>query len=341
MSGIEAIYPLVQEQVIDLGAANLPNLPSPDMSMWVDGTTIDATWWTQYGYETGKQIIENDRRIESEISNQNDIFERELQKTVISSIQLWFASERSDIPAWPSQPIIEGTTSEFEYENWRTEVPSYDIDHPYYFYCYQQELNYKDENNNSYYQYTNVVFDKIKTNYVQQLNDLSEIVDATNDIATAINQQFIPDTNGAHIVGANSGLNTTWNTRGILFNNSNNQPVLSLLASDGSNTSAAWNGLVIYDGAGQDETNILSRFTNTEIQLGSINANSHIQITTAAMNFWNEDSIVAFASSNLFSAPILTVNKALKLETDEGNWGWIPRANGNLSLKWLGKEATE
>ena len=93
-------------------------------------------------------------------------------------------------------------------------------------------------------------------------------------------------------------------------------------------------GLTIYDGLGNNEENIISSFIKDRIQLGSMLANnsSYITITPTQMTFWNNNQQLAYAAGNNFYMPNATINSALNLK----NWAWIPRSNGNLSLKWMG-----
>ena len=56
--GAQVVYSLATPQTISLGKIDLPSLPSPFFSMYVDAAitpTLDAEWWTTLGYETGKQ----------------------------------------------------------------------------------------------------------------------------------------------------------------------------------------------------------------------------------------------------------------------------------------------
>ena len=86
-------------------------------------------------------------------------------------------------------------------------------------------------------------------------------------MAEAVNQHFWHDDSGAHVTMAtqdeweqeHSGPNSLWNSLGMLFRDGLTN-LLAILTS----------GIVIYDGNGNDEENVIASFTGDEIHLGNL-----------------------------------------------------------------------
>ena len=98
-------------------------------------------------------------------------------------------------------------------------------------------------------------------------NSAKTVADAAQAVAEAVNQHFFADTNGIHVTEAtqedwdesHTGANVLINSVGQLFRDGLNN-LLAILTS----------GIVIYDGNGNDEENVVASFTGDEIHLGNL-----------------------------------------------------------------------
>ena len=111
------------------------------------------------------------------------------------------------------------------------------------------------------------------------------IANAANDIATATNQYFWADTNGVHISNEESNpdgdRNTLYNTIGMLFRKGANY-LLAILAGGASGTDPK--GLAIYDGAGNNASNVVASFTDSGAVIGkNATGESRSSISNAGM----------------------------------------------------------
>ena len=99
------------------------------------------------------------------------------------------------------------------------------------------------------------------------INAAQTVADAAQEVAEAVNQHFFADTNGIHVTEAtqedwdesHTGANVLINSVGQLFRDGLNN-LLAILTS----------GIVIYDGNGNDEENVVASFTGDEIHLGNL-----------------------------------------------------------------------
>lgn len=102
--------------------------------------------------------------------------------------------------------------------------------------------------------------------------------DAATATANATAQHFWHDNNGVHVSSvagsADGTMNTLWNSLGMLFRKGANN-LLSLVTGDSP-------GVHIYDGAGNDASNIVASFTSSLIELGKNSANSVIRLCGGA-----------------------------------------------------------
>ena len=98
-------------------------------------------------------------------------------------------------------------------------------------------------------------------------NSAKTVADAAQAVAEAVNQHFFADTNGIHVTEVTqedwdespTGANVLINSVGQLFRDGLNN-LLAILTS----------GIVIYDGNGNDEENVVASFTGDEIHLGNL-----------------------------------------------------------------------
>ena len=279
------------------------------------------------------------------ISDNDDKIEELKNNTILSSVQLWYAAkENTNIPTAPSTPIYNVNVEDNVYGNWTLSIPTYNLDFPYYYYCYQQQKA------DGTYTYTDVIFDKTKSDYI---TILQKEIDNTKEIIEATNQYFWNDGSGAHITeypreewtdtttGAlhyHKGMDSIWNAEGMAFRK-DYKPLFSLIS--GENT----RGAVIYDPTITSTNNIIASFTNNGIQLGNTSTsteNNWITITPEKMSFMNRATEVAYAKGQEFLAPNITVNSTLNFadnSTNEKQWAWIPRSNGNIAFKWIGNNS--
>lgn len=69
------------------------------------------------------------------------------------------------------------------------------------------------------------------------------------------------------------------------------------------------------------------------LTIGKSTSDLKLELTNARMSFMDGTEEVAYASGGEFHAPNMSVESALTM----GDWQWIPRANGNLALKYIGE----
>lgn len=110
-------------------------------------------------------------------------------------------------------------------------------------------------------------------------------IDSVQAVADAINQHFWHDENGAHVTQATqdeweqeqTGPNALWNSLGMLFRDG----LTNLLA-------VLTNGITIYDGEGNADTNLIAEITGDIIRLGRHIADE-VGTSTATMQFFDGD----------------------------------------------------
>lgn len=124
-------------------------------------------------------------------------------------------------------------------------------------------------------------------------NSAKTVADAAQAVANAINQHFWHDDNGAHVTMATqdeweqeqSGPNSLWNALGMLFRDGLTN-LLAILTS----------GIVIYDGNGNDEENVVASFTGDEIHLGNLRI-STLNIGESLQGGWLYSDSLTIASA--------------------------------------------
>ena len=120
------------------------------------------------------------------------------------------------------------------------------------------------------------------------LANLTTIAEQADSIASATNQHFWDDTNGAHVTEVtqdewndstdpnyHSGKNSLWNSLGILFRDGLNN-LLSIVA--GSTPSDR--GIAVYDGQGNNASNIVASFTGGGATIGKAGEAHIVQSST-------------------------------------------------------------
>ena len=58
----------------------------------------------------------------------------------------------------------------------------------------------------------------------------------------------------------------------------------------------------------------------------------HLSTTGSSMEFWQGDTLVSYINNNQMKIPSVVVDERMEV----GDWAWIHRANGHLSLVWIG-----
>ena len=58
----------------------------------------------------------------------------------------------------------------------------------------------------------------------------------------------------------------------------------------------------------------------------------HLSTTGNRMEFWQGNTLVSYINNNQMKIPSIVVDERMEV----GNWTWIHRANGHLSLVWIG-----
>jgi len=133
-------------------------------------------------------------------------------------------------------------------------------------------------------------------------NSAKTIANAAQAVADAVNQHFWHDDNGAHVTMATqdeweqeqSGPNSLWNSLGMLFRDGLTN-LLAILTS----------GIVIYDGNGNDEENVVASFTGDEINLGDFRISS-LDLGPSLQGGWLYSDSLTMASAISQTAGIMT-----------------------------------
>lgn len=217
--------------------------------------------------------------------------------------------------------------------------------YPYNYYCY--EYKFMDGS----IEYSSVIYDSVKSAIAQ--NKLVE--EKQNEILRQMiesqRQFFYSDTNGAHVKDLDTEYRTDWNSFGMTFWKQDAK-LLAILASP--DNEGLYSGMTIYNGkTGVDEQNnprekVVAKFTPGLIQLGSDKDSNRLSITPSAIRFIKDNTAAAYIENSQFYTPNITIDSSLYLETpkesiesqntdQEYKWAWIPRSNGNVSFKWVGK----
>lgn len=134
------------------------------------------------------------------------------------------------------------------------------------------------------------------------VNAAQTVADAAQAVANAINQHFWHDDNGAHVTESTqdeweqeqSGPNSLWNSLGMLFRDGLNN-LLAILTT----------GVVIYDGNGNDEENIVATFTGDEINLGDFRISS-LDLGPSLQGGWLYSDSLTLASAVSQTAGIMS-----------------------------------
>lgn len=153
--------------------------------------------------------------------------------------------------------------------------------------------------------------------------------DAENalDIAEATNQHFWNDTNGLHIAteanNATAEKNSIWNSLGMLFRQGANN-LVAILAGSTSDT----RGLAIYDGQGNNESNIIAKLVGTMLRIGKSDA-ARVEVSPAVVD------VIADTGDSALKTETTTTKQTV-LVTERGStepYFWI---NGDTG--WLRTE---
>ena len=121
------------------------------------------------------------------------------------------------------------------------------------------------------------------------------VADAAQAVADAINQHFFADTNGIHVTEATqedweqsqTGANVLLNSLGQLFRDGLN----NLLALVGGSTP----GVAIYDGTGNESSNILASFLGSGVTIGK-SSGYHLVVSSTGMQLQSgQSNLVVFS----------------------------------------------
>ena len=74
------------------------------------------------------------------------------------------------------------------------------------------------------------------------------------------------------------------------------------------------------------------RFVDGQIELGQSNSKFTLTITNERISFKDNGAEVAYISNSTLYITDANITNSLKI----GKYAFVPRANGNLSLKWIG-----
>lgn len=137
------------------------------------------------------------------------------------------------------------------------------------------------------------------------ISGAADLANAADQVANATNQHFWTDTNGVHITevsneewndpnGANyqSGSNSLFNSLGLLFRKGLNY-LVNILAG----TTPETRGLVLYDGAGNDDSNIIARFLGSETIIGK-DGQARTAINSGKIAMVNADNLEMFKAES-------------------------------------------
>lgn len=78
----------------------------------------------------------------------------------------------------------------------------------------------------------------------------------------------------------------------------------------------------------------------TQLELGMAGSDSKTRITNERMSFMYGDEEVAYVGGSEEGGFLYMANAEVTSQLKMGQFAWIPRDNGNLSLKWVGTEVT-
>ena len=90
-------------------------------------------------------------------------------------------------------------------------------------------------------------------------------------------------------------------------------------------------GATFFDGEGAGEEHVVAAFGSGGAVIGA-SGGTQVSITPSQVSMLDEGEVVAYVGSGELGVGRANVTDELAL----GGFSWIPRSNGNLSLKWVG-----
>lgn len=136
------------------------------------------------------------------------------------------------------------------------------------------------------------------------------IAETAQQVATAVNQHFWTDTQGAHVTEVTkdewndstgplyqSGANSLWNSLGMLFRKGLTN-LMALVVDDPDDEVLGETGVAIYDGQGNATANIVASFTNDGVTLGK-GDESHAELDYHSLRLIDKEGNAYFYVSDL------------------------------------------
>lgn len=149
------------------------------------------------------------------------------------------------------------------------------------------------------------------------LNTESKIVQTGNEILSTVSQTYTT-------TGALNNLQTT-------LNSSISQAASSLQV----NFNTQIGNLANTVNGNQQTLQEYIRFSGANIELGKSDSPFITKLSNTKLSFMQDNSEIAYMSNNkMYITNAEVTNKLTVGNSTNGYWDWVPRANGNLSLKW-------
>ena len=256
----------------------------------------------------------------SGVTKQLDIDTTDVKKTT----QLWYSKENTTAPSKPNAEVTSFATAGGA---WRIVVPPYDSTYPYYYYCYQYELE-----NGTFY-WSDVVYDAATSENHKNAPGLSQVavkVDTStfSEIQNSVNENSATITTLSTIV-TNNGLSSSTNITNTVnsvsqkadSNESKISNLTSLLQTNADGTTASTDIVHQVSSIGQDLSGITTRVGKTEAKISGHYATSSTAAATDAKEATITPSVtgwelysgatvtVKFTYANTSSSPTLSINE--------------------------------
>lgn len=188
-----------------------PTVPYDIGDLWVNGSVVKyatvAKTSSQTYSESDWSITSTDDTLASQAKSIAD-------KSLKSTVQLWFTKANTTAPNAPTAKVTSTNTSG---NAWRVVVPTYNASYPYYFYCYQYEAS--DET----ITWSDVVYDRATSESEERArtaitNASTAQTTANSNIKSVVQLWFTkanataPSQPTAHVTTSSHSSYNTWNT---------------------------------------------------------------------------------------------------------------------------------